>query len=154
MLFRRGPVGLCLVFRTPGSAGALRTYVETTAASHAAADAAPSIADLRALGIMGDEDITSYYQRSFVGETSPEDCGFLFDPETRSVEVDTEGTRSDDVGTLVEIGSSADSDLSHVGWKSDEEWLSDGGSSQEVSDDEIFYDTTEAPEYMWFEVDV
>ncbi|TFK81041.1 hypothetical protein K466DRAFT_604826 [Polyporus arcularius HHB13444] len=136
--------GLWLIFRDPSSVDVLRLATKSVTCS--VTQAAPSLFDLQTLGILLEEDITSFYERSFVDSAVVRVWDSLFESSV------TDGTRvksavtPDNSATLVILPASPGSD-----WKSDEEWsmtsscCSDSDFVDTDNDVDVFYDAVETP---------
>ncbi|KAI0706044.1 hypothetical protein C8T65DRAFT_740762 [Cerioporus squamosus] len=151
--FWSNDAGLWLIFRDPAAVDILRLAAETATCS--VSQAAPTLSDLQTLGILVEEDITSFYQHSFLGSGAVRVWNSLFESKVMDAPA-KDAVSPEDSQTLVNLScSSAPSDLGSD-WKSDEEWCGSCCSESDFEDteDDVFYDAVETPQCTWFELDV
>ncbi|RDX43281.1 hypothetical protein OH76DRAFT_1487973 [Lentinus brumalis] len=138
--FRSIDAGLWLIFRDPSSVDVLR--VATKSVTCSVTQTAPSLSDLQALGILVEEDITLFYEHSFLGSPPVQVWDSLFESIIQDAPVKGAVTPAD-FQTLVDLRSSSTPPDTVSDWTSDEEW-SVASFSDDDADDDVYCDASES----------
>ncbi len=120
------------------------------------------MSELQTLVLNLEEDITSFYQQSFIVDRPVKTCPFLFvtstpgnvDPQDMSLvwTESAEGSVGNSDATVVE---SVESEVPDKDEDWDDDWVSDVPSSpSSASESEQFHDAVECPECVWFTLEV